>query len=273
MTGQDTVREMYLAGQRHWPTLRLEFASFYGHCQRVLRVEDAGPLELGDLFLCCACLEEEPDALRSFEALGASTAVAAIRRIDSDDDFVNETLQELWSRLLVGEDAKVRSYSGRGPLQAWVRVVATRVALDRARTKRRRAARQVELPEQLAADELNVDAALLKARFGEAFGAALRAAVSKLSEQERNVLRMHAVDRSSIDDIGRAYQVHRATAARWIERARDKIYADVRETLRVEHRLTPSEFKSLATVLGGELEVSLGLGPAPFVSAAPEASR
>lgn len=260
MTGQDTVREMYLAGQRHWPTLRLDFASFSGHCERVLVDDRAEALELGDLFLCCACLQEEPQALRSFEALGVSAAVPAIRRVDSDEDFVSETLQELWSKLLVGEDAKVRSYSGRGPLAAWVRVVATRVALDRARTKRRRALRQVQLPEQLAADDSNVDAVLLKERFGKAFGVALRAAVSHLSEQDRNVLRMHAVDRASIDDIGRVYQVHRATAARWIERAREKIYADVREALRVEHRLTQSEFKSLATVLGGELELSLGLG-------------
>jgi RNA polymerase sigma-70 factor (ECF subfamily) len=155
-------------------------------------------------------------------------------------------------------------------LQAWVRVVATRVALDRVRAKRRSSARQVELPEQLAAEPLNVEAALLKARFGEAFGAAVRSAVAGLSDQERNVLRMHVVDRSSIDDIGRAYQVHRATAARWIERAREKIYADVRDTLRVEHRLTPSEFKSLATVLGGELEVSLGFGPSALASAAGE---
>jgi RNA polymerase sigma-70 factor (ECF subfamily) len=270
MIGQDTVREMFLAGQRHWPMLRLEFTSFSSHCQRVLGGQDSGPLELGDLYLCCACLDADPEALRSFEALGTTAAISAIRRIDGDDDFVNETLQEVWGKLLVGEEAKVRSYSGRGPLQAWVRVVATRVALDRVRTKRRASARQVELPEQLAAEPLNVEAALLKARFGEAFGAAVRSAVAGLSDQERNVLRMHVVDRSSIDDIGRAYQVHRATAARWIERAREKIYADVRDTLRVEHRLTPSEFKSLATVLGGELEVSLGFGPSALASAAGE---
>lgn len=252
---------MFLAGQRKWPTLRLEFAAFAGHCERAVASGSEGALEHGDLFLCCACLQDEPEALRSFEALGSSAAVAAIRRIDSDDDFVKETLQELWSKLLVGADAKVRSYSGRGPLQAWVRVAATRVALDRARVKKRSVERQLQLPEQLAAQELNVDAVLLKARFGEAFGAALRVALAKLSEQERNVLRMHVADRSSIDDIGRAYQVHRATAARWIERAREKIYGDVRDTLHVAHRLTPSEFKSLATILGGELELSLGFAP------------
>lgn len=258
MTGQDTIREMFLVGQRKWPTLRLEFASFHGHCQRVLAEAEAHPPELGDLYLCCACLEEEPEALRSFEALGTSAAVAAIRRIDSDEDFVKETLQELWSKLLVGKEAKVRSYSGRGPLQAWVRVAATRVALDRARRKKRKAERQVPLTEHLAAEEPNLDVALLKARFGEAFGAALRGAVAELTEQERNVLRMHVVGRSSIDDIGRAYQVHRATAARWIERARAKIHDHVQRALRVEHRLTASEFKSLATVLGAELELSLG---------------
>jgi RNA polymerase sigma-70 factor, ECF subfamily len=263
MTGQDTVREMYLAGQRRWPALSLGFDAFAAHYHRVLVDDTVHPLEPADLYLCCACAQEQPEALRLFESEAASVATAAIRRIHSSDDFVHDALQELWSKLLVGEDAKVRSYSGRGPLKAWVRVAATRVALDRQRQHKRGTERRVELTDKLAAADMNVEASLLKARFGQAFQEALRASVIALSKQERNVLRMHVVGQCSIDDIGRAYNVHRATAARWIERSRAKLYAEVRDALRVQHRLTASEFKSLAVVMGAELELSLGFASSP----------
>jgi RNA polymerase sigma-70 factor (ECF subfamily) len=215
-------------------------------------------VEPTDLYLCSACLSGHPEALRTFERENAHAATLAIRRIGGDDDFIREVLQELWQRLLLGEGAKLRHFAGRGPLQAWVRVAATRVALDRQRAAHRLAKRQTPLPESLAALEASPEAALLRARFGPAFQEALRKALTRLSVRERNVLRMHAVGRCSIDEIGIAYDVHRATAARWIERARERIYDDVRRQLCVEHHLTASEFHSLATLLGTELDLSLG---------------
>ncbi|MES1184719.1 MAG: sigma factor-like helix-turn-helix DNA-binding protein [Myxococcales bacterium] len=267
LLGQDTLRDMFLSGQRRWPALSLEFAVFAEHCQRVLDADNGLPLEPTDLFLCCACAQAQPEALRSFELECGAVAAAAIRRVDGSDDFVRDTLQDLWGKLLLGEDAKVRSYSGRGALQAWVRVAATRAALDRRRSNKRSGARQVELTERLAAADVNIEATLLKARFGQAFQDALRVAVGGLSRQERNVLRMHVVGQCSIDEIGRAYNVHRATAARWIERSRSKIYDEVLAALCVRHQLTASEFHSLATLMGEELQLSLGFGSAPTSAA------
>ena len=257
---QEHIRAMFVAGQSKWPALSVSFETFAEHCNRVLTEGESLPLEPADLYLCCACAAARPEALQLFENEAKAIAELAIRRIDDREDFVRDALQELWNKLLLGEQARVRSYSGRGPLQAWVRVAATRVALDRRRAYQRSAHRQVELTERLAATEVNLEASLLKARFGQAFQDALRGSVANLSEQERNVLRMHVVGRCSIDEIGLAYRVHRATAARWIERARDKIYQDVRSQLCVEHKLTASEFQSLATLLGAELELSLGFG-------------
>ena len=72
------------------------------------------------------------------------------------------------------------------------------------------------------------------------------------------MLRMHVAGHCSIDEIGRAYNVHRATAARWLDRTRTRIYEEVRQELCVKRaNLTASEFKSLATMMGTELELSL----------------
>ncbi len=257
MNASSNYRELYRAGQRAWPALSLDESAFERHCQRVLTPGDDVPLEPGSLYLCCACAEGDSAALRVFQREVAAVAEAALRRVDAREDQVREGLQEVWRKLLLGPDAKVKSYSGRGPLQAWVRVAATRVALDRRRAGQRNDARRAELSERLAAADPNVEATLLRARFGEAFQAALSAAVSGLSAQQRNVLRMHTVGGASIDEIGRAYRVHRATAARWLERARGRIYEQVRAELCLEQRLTHSEFDSLAQLIGAELSLSL----------------
>src|SRR6185369_13258935 len=258
MSSEDAVRQMFLEGQRKWPLVKLGFDVFFGHCRRVLPSEADAPPEAADLYLCCACAEAQPEALRLFESEGSGVAKAAIARIDRSADFGDDTLQEVWDRLLLGAEPKVKLYSGRGPFKAWVRVAATRVALDRQRARNRLAGHHIELTDRLAAPSGNPEARLLKARFGEAFHAALRDAVARLSRQERNVLRMHVAGHCSIDEIGRAYSVHRATAARWLERTRTSIYEEVRQELCVKRaQLTPSEFKSLATIMGAELELSL----------------
>ena len=266
------LREMFLAGQSRWPSLALGFEQFAAHLQAVLSDGEGLPLEPWDLYLCCACVTAQPAALRSFERENASVAEAAIRSVYADDDFVRDSLQELWHKLLLGAEPKVRLFSGRGPLKAWVRIAAKRVALDRRRADAHQHGRTVALPESLAAADVSAEVALLKARFGPAFQDALRDAVMRLSEQERNVLRLHVVGRFSIDKIGTAYKVHRATVARWIERARERIHDEVRRALCQDHKLTPSEFHSLAVLLGSEIELSLGPGSAAGASE-PEGGR
>ncbi|HEX3853549.1 MAG TPA: sigma-70 family RNA polymerase sigma factor [Polyangiaceae bacterium] len=267
MSSEDAVQHMFREGQRKWPLVKLGFETFSGHCSRVLRGSEAEdvPCEAADLYLCCACAEAQPEALRAFESEGMSVAKAAIARINREADFVQDTLQEVWDKLLLGSEARVRQYAGRGPLKAWVRVTATRVALDRNRARGRLIGRHVELSERLAAQQVSPEAVLTKARYGAAFEQALRGAVAALSTQERNVLRMHVAGRCSIDEIGRAYNVHRATAARWLDRTRAQIYESVRHELCVrQDKLTASEFRSLATLMGSQLELSLTGVSAPI---------
>ncbi len=260
MSSEDAVQHMFREGQRKWPLVKLGFETFSGHCSRLLSMSEAdnAPCEAADLYLCCACAEAQPDALRAFEGEGMNVAKAAIARINGEPDFVQDTLQEVWDKLLLGSEARVRQYAGRGPLKAWVRVAATRVALDRYRARGRYVGRHVELSERLAAQQASPEVLLTKARYGALFEGALHDAVAGLSAQERNVLRMHVAGRCSIDEIGRAYNVHRATAARWLDRTRAQIYESVRQELCERHdKLTASEFKSLATLMGSQLELSL----------------
>jgi RNA polymerase sigma-70 factor (ECF subfamily) len=257
MMNVETVRQMYLDGSRRWPSLAVDFTTFAEYCSALPPTEEM-PIEGADLLLCCACSLADPEALKLFERetqLVARNAIASLRR---DREFVDETMQEVWDKLFCGANAKIKKYTGRGPLQAWVRVIATRAALDRCRALGLSTAREAELTDRLAAPRPGMELLVSRARYSAAFQTALRDVVARLPARERNVLRMHVCGRCSIDEIGRAYGVHRATAARWLERARLAIREGVRGgLLRGGIKFTDSEYSSLARGMASELELGL----------------
>ncbi len=260
--GQDDIlREMHAEGISRWPSIQLSFTEYEQHCrhflgeqlpQSVLRPHAA------DLYLCCACCHQDPLALACLERESSEMVSAAIARISNDQEFVRETLQEFWQKTLLGPDAAVGEYRGQGPLGAWLRISATRLALDRRRTVLRQESRREALGETLVAQALGPESTLTQAKFHGPFRDALGHALGALSPKDRNLLRMHLVGQCTIDQIGRAYGVHRATAARWLEQIRHRILHAMRTELKIsEPHLTDSEFTSVARMMGGELELEL----------------
>lgn len=256
----EALRQLYTAGHQQWPSIDLAFEAFAEHCVRLWPSPDGPEFSShpGDLYLCSACASGVAEATIVLAREGSPVARLAIARIDRDPEFVQDVLQELWQKLLVGPEAKVREYAGRGPLQAWLKVAATRLALDRVRARKNARETPADVSARVAGYAPDPEWLLIRERHGHAFQDALRRALARLSAQERNVLRMHVVGRCSIDQIGRAYSIHRATAARWLERTRAKIYEAARQELSVGSRAcTESEFRSLARQLGTDLELSL----------------
>jgi RNA polymerase sigma-70 factor, ECF subfamily len=76
-------------------------------------------------------------------------------------------------------------------------------------------------------------------------------------------LRLHYLARMSFEAIARAYDVHRATAVRWLAAIRSEIDAAVRVRLWQELGVTASEFRSLWNAVSPDLDLSLSrlLGP------------
>ena len=260
MRAEGLLQRMYLDGRQQWPEVAVDLPTFERHCHRVLGPKP-GPdcVKHGaDLYLCCACVVRNPEALLAFDRHCLNVARAAVARTSRDPEFVIEALRELWDKLLFAENAKVAEYCARGPLQAWVRIAAVRTALDRSRTERIRNTRQIGLSDHLTVEASGPESTLTKARYASTFQEALESAILSLTSQERNLLRMHVLGRCSIDQIGRAYGVHRATAARWLERAKAHVLTSVREQVVKKHTaLTDNEFMSIAHLMGAELELSL----------------
>jgi RNA polymerase sigma-70 factor (ECF subfamily) len=256
---EQALRDAYARGKRAYPSTQLEFETFRAHCERVL-----GPAPEWDwtrfgteLYLCCACAQGDAEAMRVLESDTLPQVVKAISRIDSDSEFIEEALQTLRARLLVGPRAKIADYAARGPLVAWLSVAAARVALDAIRSRNARKLHHADLPDRLAQTESSPLNDIVKSRYRDSFQRALKNAIHSLPARERNLLRLQLVGRCSIDQLGRMYLGHRATAARWLEAARNRVFDSVRQQMKAEHHLSDGEFDSIARGVRSQLDLSI----------------
>jgi len=213
----------------------------------------------GDLFLACACLHDVPGALAVFDAEVLALHEAALRRIDPSPAFADEVAQLVRTRLFVGDaehPPRIGEYAGRGSLLAWVRVIATRIALNLQR------ARTVGLAG--GPDDLELatggDAALLyaKANYREAFEAAVRVAVAELAPEQRTMLRLYYLDGLGIDKLAALYGMHRSTVARRLGDTRAALGGTIRAELRRTLGMSGAEAESIMSALYSQLTMSLG---------------
>ncbi len=104
---------------------------------------------------------------------------------------------------------------------------------------------------------MNPELVAIKREHAEAFRAAFEHAMEQLGARDRSMLRFHVVEGLSIDRIAKLESVHRATAARWISRARTRVYDAVRAELRLRLKLTRKELESLIRVVQSQLDFSV----------------
>jgi len=200
-------------------------------------------------------LAGQPAALAAFDR----TYLAHVRRfvasVDSSPAFADEVRQLLRERLfLPSGGSKLREYTGAGPLGAWLRVVALRVALNLRRDSARAAARGVEKCPTDAVCNTELD--YLKDHYAEHVRAALEATVDGLPIEERNVLRLHYLDGLPLQHVADICRVHRATVARWIAGARERVLDETRRRLTQHWKLSGSELDSILELVRSRLDVS-----------------
>ncbi len=256
----DAISEAWRAGEAAWPGVTIALDRFAAH---LATLGEPGPFA-SDLYLAAACLAGDAAALAALDREVLGTARGAIAAIDASPAFVDEALQRLRASLIVGDGApRLASYRGRGSLRAWVGVAGARAALMMRRSQLR--AREVPLDDDddawtgaLAGITTNdPELELVKRAYSNAFTTALRDAAAALEARERAVLRMSFVDALSIDEIGGVYAVHRATAARWIQRACETLFAETRKLLVERLALSGTELDRMTALVRSQLDVSL----------------
>ena len=208
-----------------------------------------------------ALADGDRDALARYERELVPVIAAQLRRRGLTDDAIADVQQTLRARLFVGDGAgpAIAHYEGRGALKSWVLVSALREAVR----VRQRGAREPAVDDDalvaLADRSETAMPSVDKERYRAAFRAAFRAALGELAPRDRVLLKLHVLDGLTIDQIGALQGVHRATAARWIERARETLSRAVRRDLMKQLGADPFEAEELLAWVQSRIELSLSL--------------
>ncbi|HLL85366.1 MAG TPA: sigma-70 family RNA polymerase sigma factor [Longimicrobium sp.] len=219
-----------------------------------------GALHAADLHLAHACAKGHPEALAELDRRLVATVGQAVARLRAPRSFVDEVQQLLRQKLLVGGAGgapKILDYLGRGSLAHWLRAAALRVALNLLESQKGGANASESGLARLPAVEPDPELALVKRRYAPEFKAALEEALRGLTPRERNFLRLYFVQGLTVEQIGRMEGTHKSTVSRWLSRARDALFDEVRKRLKERLKLSASELDSLLGVLQSQLDVSL----------------
>jgi RNA polymerase sigma-70 factor (ECF subfamily) len=245
-----------------WPQVQLDeaqLAAFFG--PRLFGVDLVAALAtapVADLAIAAACHAQEPTAHAAFDAV-LTEVDAAGASTRSPRELVEEVKQVLRVQLLVARDGKppgIAGYKGKGPLRGWVRITATRELIRHQKKQAREAPAARPLEEVLGAGG---DPVLdqMKGEYRAEFATALREAIAALSAEDRTLLRQQIVDGLSIDALGAAHGVHRATAARWANRARGALVSATRTQLAARLAVAVEEIDSVIRLVQSNLDASV----------------
>jgi len=249
-------------GRAAWPAIEQDAAQFCAHLARHYGAEPLDrwpPVHAGDLWLASACAAGDVRAAAELDARHRAIVDQVVGRLRLTGDQANEVRQRLRARLLVGEPGhppRISTYSGRGELAGWVRVAATRTALDLVRAERAGGAAD-ELVDRLPAAGDDPELRLLKTRYAEPFARAFRAAIAALEPRDRLLLKQHYLDGLSTETLAPLHGAHRVTIARWLDAARSRVAAETERQLGELLRLPKAELESLMRAVRSRIEVSL----------------
>jgi RNA polymerase sigma-70 factor, ECF subfamily len=256
------LREHLAAGKAAWPAVTLVPERFMQHLARHLpeRPADAlRQLHAADLYLACACAEGERQALLAFEQHVLQKVPARLGQLS--ESSVDEVLQVLRQRLLLGRGdtpPKVADYSGRGPLLAWVRIIASRIVGELASREGRQELFDdppEALARMLAPDDPERD--LLKEDSRQALAEALQKVLATLPERERALLRLHHLHGVTMDRLATMYGESRSGIARRVAQARERLLKLTRAELAARLNLAGPELESLLGLVQSRLDLSL----------------
>jgi RNA polymerase sigma-70 factor (ECF subfamily) len=258
-------------GRAAWPDLQVQARDLVEFVARQLTADLADAaldgLRPADLYLACACSKGMPAALSAFDRDYMREVDIALARMRIGPPRLNDVKQLVRQRLFVGggtagaptSAGKISEYGGRGDLRRWVRSVAVRTCLNELRKGKREVL--VDDDQLIAqhtvstADDPEVE--YMKRTYANEFKASFAEALGQLGAREQTLLRYHHVDGLNIDEIGAIYRVHRVTAFRWIEKAKEQLVKATLEHLRARLKLPSDELDSVLRMIRSQIHLSL----------------
>jgi RNA polymerase sigma-70 factor (ECF subfamily) len=221
-----------------------------------------GALHTEDLYLALACSRGDRHAIERCDHM----LDAVVRRTlgaRAGDDVVDDLRQDLREALHLshdGADPLILSYSGTGKLASWLGVVASRRALKHLRGRQPEPldSRLLRLVERESLQRTSgPEQAHMAARYHAEFVEALRRSAATLPERDREVLKLYFVEGRTVQQLGAALGVHHATAARWVQRAKESLVAGLRRLMMEKLQVGSSTCDSVLALIGHDWQDSI----------------
>ncbi len=247
-----------------WPGVGLSPSQLEQDLER-LGCRHALPPHVEHVALCSACARKCPVACGILEEQFVTPLRGTIGRVRSDDDFIQEVLQVVRELLLSGPRPGIRTYSGRGPLLGWLRVVARREALRLAGAQGT-PQRAVDWLSRVDGVSQEPETLALQSTYAPVFRHALTEVLTTLKAEDRNMLRLQLVEGLSPAALSDIFGIHVASVYRRVSRCHRSILEALRRRLRRElGHLSQSEIHSLFRMTEAQLNLSLTriLGASP----------
>lgn len=234
------------------------FIAFLGRCLSEDAASNLIALRADDLYLACAYGLGAPGAYEAFEQYCMRHVVVALQRKAIPAPLIADIGQDLRRRVVEMQQPRPgqKCYSGRGELVGWLCVTALRDARHKVDDKRREQPLTSIADMVLAPDE-DAETAYLRKTYKPELTRAFQEAVASLTSEERNLLRYHFIKNMTIDEVGRIYGVHRATAARRINRARDILCERTEYRFRARIAIDTMDYKALLPLIESQIRIQL----------------
>ncbi len=254
------MHALWEAGRGAWPALALAADDFSAWlAPRLPPEQDPALLVAADIFLTTACLLKVPGAAEAFLSGPLAAVERHISGILKSEDARAELLQELSVTLLAagpaGAEPKLGQYSGRGALVVWLRMAATRRALNVGRGK----TRLVELDEVVLERVADVDPELstLRRRHKSEIADIFREATAAVPREDRMLLRLHYVQGSTMAELATLFRTSRSSMHRRIEAIRDELMGRIAALVRRQMRIDASQQGSMLRLFQSDLRDNL----------------
>lgn len=235
---------------------RVDVADAAGYIRERASERELSARQVRELCLAQACIEgQEPAHAVLLEIVHEVAPKVRWPEVEQSDRAAR-----IWAHVL-SDDAngtcRLATFDGRGPMAAWLRVVAARLA----RRERPRADVELDPEEGLAAWWATAAAAerdLIKDMYVDRVREAFRESVSSLAQADRVLLHLHYRRGVSLENLTRVYGVHRVTLSRRLGSARKQILERAVSAMTKSTAMTEHECRSLLRTLRSRLELSFG---------------
>lgn len=254
---RDLLEAWCAEGRAAWPEIALDAEALAAACS----ARDLAAIVDGkELYLAAACARGDAAALAVFDRLYAPSVRQALRRLALGPDDHADVMQLVRVRLVVAEPGRtprILEYAGSGRLGALVFVAATRSGLNLLRARQRIDDTDLESLDPADPDGLDLADQVGKPAYRAELRTAFEQAVAALERRERTLLRLSVIEGLSIDELGTMYRVHRATVARWLVAARERLTKLARDRFLALTGLAKEDLASVGELVESQISVSM----------------